>query len=732
MRNQPLPPSKSQSPIYWEKLAQVSLDMICTIDNDGYYTFASDASLLMLGYTSSEMVGKHYLSLLHPEDVERTTLAVQQLLTHGAPHNFENRLLHKSGRTVHVMWSSSWSHEDGKMYSVARDITELVATRQRLAESEQRYKGLFQHNPDVIFLENRAGMITEVNEAFCEKWGVTLEEALSRSAASFFPATMEAATQQALQEVLQGNTLRHMLEINVGGEERMYDTIKFPIKVNGQVVGAQTIAKDVTAAAQAYKTIQQQANKLNTIFESISDAVIMLDRDGCLTYINNEAERLVGLDKQKDLGKNIWEIFPQEVEGELYAHYCHMLAADTPAYLTTKVHSKELWLSVKAYPSAEGVSVYFEDVTEQVVSRQELEKLSLVASKTNNCVMLVDKDWRIEWVNEGFSRLFGYRVEEVKGKRPSQVLHNAKTDTSSYEKLWGKLMKGEDIFFEILNVTKGGEEVWMTVDITPVVNEEGEVYRYIAVQTDITKLKNSELDLEKLAKDLYKQKRDLQEFTYIISHNLRGPVANLLGLTQLLVMEDAATENFQKSLTFLRQSVVKLDDVLMDLTTLLSIRDTTANLELEPVAIQEVVELALSSFKEPLVQTEAKVVLEIEEGCLVRANKAYLHSIFYNLLSNSIKYKADGRALQIKVTCHPVPHTQEVLISFTDNGSGFNLEKAKKNLFKLYKRFHTVQEGRGIGLFLIKSHLDAMGGRVEVETRVGEGTTFLVHLPLYA
>ena len=129
----------------------------------------------------------------------------------------------------------------------------------------------------------------------------------------------------------------------------------------------------------------------------------------------------------------------------------------------------------------------------------------------------------------------------------------------------------------------------------------------------------------------------------------------MLGLTQLLVMEDAATENFQKSLTFLRQSVVKLDDVLMDLTILLSIRDTTANLELEPVAIQEVVELALSSFKEPLVQTEAKVVLEIEEGCLVRANKAYLHSIFYNLLSNSIKYKADGRALQIKVTCHPVP-----------------------------------------------------------------------------
>ncbi|WP_192820379.1 PAS domain S-box protein [Rufibacter sp. LB8] len=732
MRDQD-PPAKHNkaSTIKWEKFGEVCPDLICTFDGDGYYTFASQASLMVLGYTSAEMIGKHFSDFLHPDDVNLTHDIVKVIKQGAHLRNFENRLIHKDGRVIPLLWSASWAEEDSLIYSVARDISELVTTRQQLSEREQRYKALFQNNPDIVFLEDRNGLITEVNQGFCQAWNVTPEEAIHQPASAFFPPDLRPRVEHIIKEVLQGKAFRKDLKIEVQGEQRIFDTLKFPIVVNGEVMGAQTISKDITQVVESYQTIEQQAQKLNTIFESMTDAFMTLDRNWLITYVNSEAERMVGLDKATHLGKSIWEIFPEEKSGEFFQHYTQAITTGAPVHFTPFFKEMGMWLSVKAYPSADGLSVYFEDITEQVTSRQELEKLSLVASRTNNSVVLADKNWHIEWVNEGFERLYGYTLEEARGQRPSEFLHSAKTDKSAYEKVWPKLLGGELITFEILNVKKNGEEVWLSVDITPILNDEGEITQFIAVQTDVTNLKNSELELSQLAKDLYRQKRDLQEFTYIISHNLRGPVANLLGLTNLLKSTNRNSDAFAKGMDYLSQSVSKLDEVLLDLNTLLGIRDSDGYLELEPVCIEEALERVLPTFQGPLAQIGGLVQQEIPEGLLVKANKAYLHSIFYNLLSNAIKYKAEERPLHISISCSLNLLKNEIELTFTDNGSGFDVERARGNLFKLYKRFHVGLEGRGIGLFLVKSHLDAMGGHVHVTSQVGQGTTFMLTLPTW-
>ncbi|RNI29463.1 PAS domain-containing sensor histidine kinase [Rufibacter immobilis] len=723
-----LPLQKVENEIPWEKLAQVSLDMFCTLNRSGVYTYVSAASQSILGYTSSEIVGRHFTELLPPEEITRT-LEVNRRVYYGIKQqSFQNCLIHKNGYSVPILWSSVWSEEDGAYFCVARDITEMERNKQKLSESEQKYKTLFHNNPDIVFIENRAGLITEVNNSFCEVWGHRIDQVLNRPTTSLFPPELASVMEDSLHYVLQGHVLKNDIEFVVGDELRVYDTIKYPIYVNGEVVAVQTIAKDITPIVRSFQTIHQQTNKLNTIFESITDAFITLDRNWKLTYINREAERLVGLNPESDIGRSLWEIYPEAVDGEYYTQYKQAFDTGIPAHFTAPFTGVNTWLNVKVFPSAEGLSIYFEDITEQVRSRQELEKLSLVASKANNSILIVDKGWHIEWVNEGFVRLFGYSAEEVIGWRPSEFLHSPKTDRSAYENLWGKLQNGEQITFEILNVKKNGEEVWLSIDISPVLNEQGEISRFIGVHTDITKLKNSELELSKLASDLYKQNSDLQEFTYIISHNLRGPVANLLGLAHLLMNIKPEAESFQKSLTFLQQSVSKLDTVLLDLNTLLGIRESKGYLELEQVEVLSVFEQALASFKEPLLQLGGKVVVHLTEGDTVKANKAYLHSIFYNLLSNALKYRAEDRPLQVTVTCQDLEENTS-LISFTDNGMGFDLEKAKGSVFKLYKRFHVEQEGRGMGLFLIKSHLDAMAGTVEVTSQVNAGTQFLIRLP---
>ncbi|MCC9167875.1 sensor histidine kinase, partial [Pontibacter harenae] len=556
-------------------------------------------------------------------------------------------------------------------------------------------------------------------------------EVVSFAASSFLPPDMVYVCETSLREALQGNRLRFDLElITAGKERRVFDATKYPIIVNGEVISVQTVAKDITPMVRSYETARRQAEKLNTVFESITDAFFTIDRGWNVTYINREAERLAGFDKRRHIGENLWDVFPEQVGGEFYNQYLRAFETGKAVHFTAFLKEVGNWLQVKAFPSAAGMSIYFDDMTEQVRTRQELEKLSLVASKTNSSVLIADKDWRIEWVNEGFTRLMGYSLQEAIGKRPSELLHNQKTDTDAINSQQEKLFCGEGISFEVLNEKKNGEEVWVNVEINPICDDNGELVRFIEVQTDITALKNSKIELSKLTEDLYRKNSDLQQFTYIVSHNLRAPVSNALGLARMLPRLEKGTKLYDNCLTNFERSILNLDTVLKDMNTILSIRDGKETLEQEPLQVRLVLEQVLESLQETIKGCGGKVIMDIDEGLSVRGNKAYLYSVFLNLLSNAIKYRSEERPLQVEIKGRG--NTEgHVTVSFSDNGTGFDMKLAKDNIFKLYKRFHTSREGRGIGLYLTKTHLEAMGGRIEVNSEAGTGTCFKFYMPAH-
>ncbi|MGV3641066.1 MAG: sensor histidine kinase [Adhaeribacter sp.] len=462
-------------------------------------------------------------------------------------------------------------------------------------------------------------------------------------------------------------------------------------------------------------------------FESGSEWCCSLDRNWNFIFVNQEFASLLQASPEDLTGRSVWDVFPEEVGRPSYQQCHQVMATGKPAHFESYFERLQIWIEAEVFPAPGGLTVYLQDVSAKVKIRQEFEMLSLVASKTTNGVVILDADSRIEWVNEGFTNLTGYTLAEVLHRDPGSLLQGPETDPATSRWLQEKFRQHLPFSCEILNYNKAGNKLWFSLDVTPVLNNLGQVTRYIAIQNDITFRKDAEEAQLKLTRDLYRQNSNLQQFTYIVSHNLRSPVANAMGLTDLLCRLDKNSDTFDLALDNLQTSMHNLDAILKDLNLILSIRDNKESTGQEKVDLRQVCQQAISSLQQPLAACQCQVSLQIPENTCVKGNKAYFYSIFYNLLSNAIKYRSPDRKLQICVESHASPG-QPRSLTITDNGSGFDLEKAGDNLFKLYKRFHPGADGRGIGLFLVKAHMEAMGGRVEVKSQVKEGTCFTLCL----
>lgn len=165
------------------------------------------------------------------------------------------------------------------------------------------------------------------------------------------------------------------------------------------------------------------------------------------------------------------------------------------------------------------------------------------------------------------------------------------------------------------------------------------------------------------------------------------------------------------------------DETLKDLATVLTVREDPA-IQLETIRFSETFEKIKGFCEKSIIDSRAQIQSNFNDANRICFNKAYLESILINLLTNAIKYKDDSRPLKIHVTTFVVDGY--IHLQFSDNGIGFDYEMQKEKVFKLYQRFHLHKEGKGLGLFLIKSQLDALGGDIDVESKINVGSTFTI------
>jgi signal transduction histidine kinase len=239
-------------------------------------------------------------------------------------------------------------------------------------------------------------------------------------------------------------------------------------------------------------------------------------------------------------------------------------------------------------------------------------------------------------------------------------------------------------------------------------------------------VENRTHELQEANKELVDQNTQLEQFAFIAAHNLRSPVARILGLTNLIRISDNDSDKelaFEKLVT----STNDLDHVIRDLSNILNIKKHNRNIE--EVDLHVSFSRVTRILEKELEESGTQLVSSFSEEPTVYAVGPYVESILFNLISNAIKYSDPERKPVIQV--RSVQEEGFICLSVSDNGLGIDLSKYKQSMFSLYKRFHLHREGRGLGLYLVKTQIEALGGYVDVKSELNSGTTFLIYFKKY-
>jgi PAS domain S-box-containing protein len=370
-----------------------------------------------------------------------------------------------------------------------------------------------------------------------------------------------------------------------------------------------------------------------------------------------------------------------------------------------------------------------QDITKQKEEEQRLKLLETVITQSKDSILITEANSangripKIVYINPAFSQMSGYQPNEIIGKSTNIFNKGPNSDSEELKKLLRAIKNEEECLIEAISYTKQKEEYWVRFSMIPIFNNEGVISHWISIQRDITDEKKLEAEKEHLIRELTQNNKDLKQFSYITSHNLRAPLSNLIGLLNLI--EDIPIEypELQEILAGFSKSTHLLNETINDLVKVIIIKDNPS-MQKEEVSLKEVFENVFSQLSFQIELHKPIIKLKFERVPLLNINKAYIESILLNLLTNSIKYKSENRKLKISITAEQIDNT--AVITFKDNGIGIDLERNRDKVFGLYQRFHNYPDSKGLGLYLVKSQVETMGGTINIDSEVNKGTTFTI------
>jgi PAS domain S-box-containing protein len=369
-----------------------------------------------------------------------------------------------------------------------------------------------------------------------------------------------------------------------------------------------------------------------------------------------------------------------------------------------------------------GKNVVIQRITEQRnelrEKNKELRKLSIVASKADNAIIVTDKNGVAEWVNDGFVRLTGYSFDEIVGQKPDEILYGKNTDRLMLSDLRVAIQTNTAFSGELLKYRKDKTRFWTQITMTPIAADEEGDERLIFIESDITPRKIAEEKMKQYMLNLEKTNSELDKFAYVVSHDLKAPLRAIGNLTGWIEedMGDRLPEEMQAHFTTIKGRVVRMEGLIngiLDYTKAAKNGGTLESFRSEDL-LRETVDLigapknAVINLRTPLPE--------------MKTEKIKLQQVFLNLIHNAVKYN-DKEDIQVEVGCEDKGAEWSFYVK--DNGPGIEARYHEK-IFVIFQTLNARDEveSRGVGLAIVKKIIEEEGGKITVNSEKGKGATF--------
>ena len=370
-----------------------------------------------------------------------------------------------------------------------------------------------------------------------------------------------------------------------------------------------------------------------------------------------------------------------------------------------------------------------QDFTERKRAEEELKesekRFEDIALSSADLIWEVDANGKYVFTSGRVKQILGYSPEELIGKTPFELMpeEEAKHIGQIFEQIVAK--KEMIVDLENWNLTKNGELVYLLTSGVPLLDNTGSLIGYRGVDKDITERKRAEEERERLLHDLERSNAELEQFGYIISHDLQEPLRMVASYTQLLEKRykgslDADAEEF---IAYAVDGSKRMQNMIQSLLSYS--RVGTRGKPFEPTECESVFKQALDNLKVTIDESGAGVTHDPLPRVI--ADETQLIQLFQNLLANAIKFRGEE---QPRIHVSAKQDSNECLFSVSDNGIGINPEYFDR-IFVIFQRLHGREEypGTGIGLSVCKRIVERHGGRIWVESQPGEGSTFHFAIP---
>ncbi len=647
-----------------------------------------------------------------------------------------------------------------------------------LLKNEIQFKAIFeQASVGFAIIDANWGHFTKINDKFCEILEYSREEIIDKHFKVFTHPNDVESSLQKFASLKSGEIKDYSSEkryLTKSGKRIWVNINVSPLWNKNEVPTSNiVIIKDITLRKEAQVLIQKSEIRFKTLFENLPiplweedfsavkkylGDLNLMNQDtekvhsffeqnpqevfNCISLvrvidINNECLKLhEAYDKQSLLG-NLNRIIDTNAHHDVIRQLVAISQNDTNFKIDTRVKTMNgdyrdislRWNVIHTKGDTfERVIISTEDITERKLSEQIIldsqEKIESIINTIDGIVWEYRLDNRkTSFVSQKVEDILGYTAvdwvsipnfwkDHIHPKDRERILSLHATSHDQYE--------NRDLEYRM--ISKTGKIIWIRDIVNPII-ENNTIIGFRGIMIDVTKMKKAQRDLNNSLSLVTEQNKRLLNFSYIVSHNLRSHTSNIESILSLLESSESEEERHEM-MQLIKTVSSSLSETIDHLNEVINI-NTNIRLVTKPLHLNQYVVKTQNVLSEQIHSSDATILSTIPDDLVINHNPAYLESILYNLISNAIRYKHPDRKPLITLKWSEENNVKALEIS--DNGIGIDMDKNGDKIFGMYKTFSVNPDARGIGLFITRSQIEAVGGNITVSSEPNIGTSFKIY-----